>query len=76
MDAGPILKQEMFELSEAMTKNDLLREAASRGVVMMNEILDNYHRFLGSALEQNEEEASFAPKVRNDLAKVDWNNWR
>ncbi len=74
MDAGPVLAQDAFELTPHMTRDDLLREAAARGVAMLERLLRGWEEAVAQARPQQGRPTK-APKVMRALSRVDWETW-
>ena len=76
VDAGPILAQEAFDIGSDTTRNALLREAATRGVSLLERLLCDWETAVASAWPQeNGGSARRAPKVRREMSRFDWAAW-
>lgn len=74
IDAGPVLAQESFALPDDVTRDELLRRAAARGVPMLHRLLSDWETAIKSAVPQRGATSS-APKVTRALARVSWSSW-
>ncbi len=73
MDAGPILHQESFEISENATGGDLFTSLAKRGGKNLLNVLQLLrHKQCPSRL-QEDRNATYAPKITKEELLIDWN---
>ena len=72
MDAGPVLAQESIPIGPDDTASLLSRRLADIGARLMAEVLARMEAGPVPEVEQNEEVATFAPKVGRESARVDW----
>lgn len=78
VDAGDVIAQERFALSNNVTREELLQEAAKRGVLMLEHLLsspESWKSALAKAERQNEALATKAPKVKREMGIVQWSEW-
>ncbi len=75
VDAGPILAQKAFSLTEDETRDSLLRKAADEGVLLLEKLLLDWKTARQNAVPQNKDLASSAPKVSRALSVVNWQEW-
>ena len=72
LDTGPIVKSVKFPIEEGMNTEDLeeiMSDVSSRNILQVIDSIEE-NKFL--LTEQNENEASYAPKVTKDEARIDW----
>ncbi|HPJ25870.1 MAG TPA: methionyl-tRNA formyltransferase [Synergistaceae bacterium] len=74
MDAGPILHQEVFVVSEEATSGDLFTSLAERGGKNLLNVLQLLRREQCPFRLQNEEDAIYAPKIAKEELRIDWNS--
>lgn len=73
MDAGPILEQESFALSESDTRDDLLKKSSSLGLGMLERLV--LADSLPCGVAQRDADVSFAPKVSRVQSAIQWSQW-
>lgn len=73
MDAGPILAQERLPIGPTDSVRTLSPRLAELGAVAMLETLTMLEAGAAEEEEQDHEEATFAPKVDRETARIDWN---
>lgn len=72
LDAGPILEQVAVELGPRVTAGALFERLADLGAAALVGTLDRMERGPVGGLEQDDERATYAPKLGRDEARVDW----
>lgn len=72
MDEGPVLATEKIALDPARTAGEIGEELADRGARLLVRTLDAYAAGDIAPLEQDHARASYAPKITNEEAKIDW----
>lgn len=72
MDAGPILQQESLPISRTDSMRRLSRRLAEMGAEALVEALAMLESGEVHEEEQDHAEATFAPKVNRDSARIDW----
>lgn len=72
MDAGAILAQSPLAIGELETAGELHDRLAEHGAPLVLEVLEKLAS--GNAIEtpQNESQATLAPKITRDAARIDW----
>ena len=73
MDAGPILAQESLRIGPTDSVRTLSPRLAELGAMAMLETLTMLEAGTAEEEEQDHEEATFAPKVNRETARVNWN---
>ena len=73
MDAGPILVQESIPIAPTDSVRTLSPRLAELGAMAMLETLTLLEAGAAEEVEQDHDEATFAPKVDRSTARVDWN---
>lgn len=73
MDAGAVLGQSHLQIGEIQTAEDLYGRLAIDGAQLMERVLDDLA--IGRAVEspQDESQATTAPKLSRETARIDWN---
>ena len=72
LDTGPIVNSVKFPIEEGMNTEDLeeiMSDISSRNII---QVIDSIEENTFSLTVQNENEASYAPKVTKDEARIDW----
>ena len=72
MDSGPILSQASHLIENNITSGDLLSDLADMGSVLLLDAINNYIPKNTSFLRQDHSLATFAPKIRNEEARLDF----
>lgn len=72
MDAGPILRQAPITIDEEMTAGDLYERAAALGAPMTIEVLAAISEGTLTESEQDDELATYAPKLGREDARLAW----
>src|SRR4051812_39823263 len=72
MDAGAILGQSSVEIGELETAGELHDRLAADGAPLMLPVLDALAAGTAAEVAQNEAEATLAPKMSRDTARIDW----
>lgn len=72
MDAGPILAQERFRIGPEDSVRSLSPRLAELGAVAMLETLTMLEAGTAVETEQDHDDATFAPKVDRETARIDW----
>lgn len=72
LDAGPILLQREVEIGDRMTAGELFEILAPLGGEALVEALGRVSRGEIRARAQEDEDASYAPKLDRDTARLDW----
>lgn len=74
VDTGDILLQEKFKLEQSMTAGVALRELSFVGAKLLIDTLDALDSGRVSPIEQNNNIASKAPKIKTDDYKINWHS--
>lgn len=72
LDTGPILLQREVPISEDDTAGTLERKLAEIGAELMLETLRGLREGTISPTPQDEARVTYAPKVKKEMAKIDW----
>jgi methionyl-tRNA formyltransferase len=72
LDAGPIVLQARTPIAEDETAGELELRLSELGALALIEALTLMSLGEASEREQNEEAATFAPKIERDMARVPW----
>lgn len=73
-DVGEILLQQPIELSETSRTSQVYPQMARLGAQLLLQCLQDLPFYLSRARSQNDQEASYAPKVKDHEAAIDWSN--
>lgn len=73
MDAGPMIAQASCPISEAMNLGQLQERLLSLSCDLLTTTLPQLAAGNAVRVAQKEEEATFAPKIRAEELKIDWN---
>ncbi len=73
MDTGPILLQEEIRLDQAWNAQDLAEQLAGIGAGLLLRSLAGLERAAIEPREQEEEYASYAPRIFKEMARIEWN---
>ncbi len=71
MDSGPVLSQASHTIANNITSGDLLSDLADMGCVLLLDAINNYIPKNTCFLQQDHSLATFAPKIRNEEARLD-----
>ncbi len=72
MDTGDVLLQSSVKIEIEDTSGDLARKLSEEGAKLLLKTLDALEDGKINPLKQNEEEASYAPKIEKEEAVIDW----
>jgi methionyl-tRNA formyltransferase len=72
-DVGDILLQQPIALSEHVRTSQVYENMAKVGAQLLMRCLHNLPLHLAQARKQDDSQASFAPKIKESDAKIDWN---
>lgn len=72
LDAGPILLQEGVEIGARATAGELFERLARLGGEALVEALDRMERGEIEPREQDDDRATYAPKLDSETARLDW----
>jgi methionyl-tRNA formyltransferase len=72
MDAGPILAQKAVPILREDTAGTLSEKLARLGSRLLTQTLINYYRGDLRPVEQDESEATHAPKIKKEDARINW----
>lgn len=72
MDAGPILAQQSTSISPEDNARGLGRRLAELGAITLVETLALMDAGLSKEVPQDDAEATFAPKINRETARIDW----
>ncbi|MCX8072518.1 MAG: methionyl-tRNA formyltransferase [Candidatus Binatia bacterium] len=72
MDAGPILLQRRVSIASEETYGELQKRLAHLGAACLLEALHAWHKGVLQPRLQDAAQVSFAPLIRSDLGKIDW----
>jgi methionyl-tRNA formyltransferase len=72
LDTGPILLQEETAIGPAETAGELSARLAELGAGLVVRTLERLHRGDLEPRPQNDEEATYAPRLTRDSGRVDW----
>jgi methionyl-tRNA formyltransferase len=73
MDAGPILLQEECEIAPEDTAESLGKKISERGAILLKRTVDLLERNQLTPTPQDETQISYAPKLRKEDGRVNWN---
>ncbi|KAB5525988.1 hypothetical protein PHYPO_G00146530 [Pangasianodon hypophthalmus] len=71
-DVGPILNQELYEIPEKCTADELGGSLAALGAQLLIDTLRNLPERIANRTEQAREGATFAPKISSSLSWLVW----
>jgi methionyl-tRNA formyltransferase len=74
MDAGPILLKREVPIPPAMTRGELEQVLSRIGAELLVPTLDGLARQSLQPIPQDDSQASMAPKITREMARVCWNN--
>lgn len=72
LDAGPVYRRVTVEIGPRQTAGELFEELAELGATALLETLDEMEAGEAEAEEQDDGEASYAPKLDRETARLDW----
>jgi len=72
MDTGDMLLQSKVKIDSEDTSGDLAKKLSEEGAKLLLETLNALEENKISPRKQNEEEASYAPKIEKEEAAIDW----
>ena len=72
MDAGEMIEQITVEIREDETAGELRERLAVRGAEVLLSTVDSIETGRGSKIPQNDAEATFAPKIKPEMSRIDW----
>lgn len=72
LDAGDIVYQLSFDISEDMNSSDLLKKMEGLSFKLLSEFLPLYLKGDISSSPQEESQATYAPKIEKSQLKIDW----
>ena len=72
LDAGPILAQRAVEIGPRTTAGELFEELAALGGELLLETLDPLAGETVEEREQDDDRATYAPKLDRETARLDW----
>lgn len=72
LDSGPIVKQQEIEITENMTSLDLIQVIANESPEFIYESIKGLYEGVIIPTPQNEDEVTFAPKVKKEDGHIDW----
>ncbi len=73
MDAGAILGQSEISIGALETAGELHHRLAQDGVALVGEVLDRLASRDAIEVPQDESQATLAPKLKREDARIDWN---
>ncbi|XP_033108122.1 methionyl-tRNA formyltransferase, mitochondrial-like [Anneissia japonica] len=73
-DSGAILKQQHIPVPHNCTAADLRHLLARKGALLVIDTLTDLEKCINNKRQQNDNEATYAPKRKVGLEVVDWNN--
>lgn len=71
-DTGDILFQAKVEITKTMNAGDLFAELANLGGKTIVEFLPDFFQGNYKAIKQNDDEATYAPKMSRKTGEIDW----
>jgi methionyl-tRNA formyltransferase len=72
LDTGAVLLQQPIPISEHDTTETVREKLSKLGAACILEVLTSIQRGTADALPQNDEEATYAPKIDKSEAEIDW----
>jgi methionyl-tRNA formyltransferase len=72
LDTGPILLKQEYPLPESMTCGELESTLAEIGADLLLRTLSGLIMDSVRPVPQNEAEATFAPRIKKEMARIDW----
>jgi len=72
MDTGPILLQETLTIGPEETFGELYERMAELGAGLLVQALEELHKGTLKPRPQPEEDASYAPPIKPEMARLDW----
>ena len=72
MDAGAVLGQSLLEIGELETAGELHDRLAADGATLVPRVLEALAAGPAEEIEQDEAQATAAPKLSREVAKLDW----
>ena len=74
MDTGDMILQEEVEIGENETTGELWNKLAKLGAKLLVETLEKIEDGTAPRTKQNDSEATIAPMLEKEMAKIDWEN--
>lgn len=74
MDTGDMILQEEVEIEENETTGELWNKLAKLGAKLLVETLEKIEDGTAPRTKQNDSEATIAPMLEKEMAKIDWEN--
>ncbi|XP_030622365.1 methionyl-tRNA formyltransferase, mitochondrial [Chanos chanos] len=71
-DVGPVLHQEVYQVPERCTADELGASLAVLGARLLIDTLKNLPERLANRKEQSKEGATFAPKIKSSMSWIVW----
>jgi len=72
MDTGDMIETKEVEIGEEETTGELWDRLAKVGAELLVETLQKIENGTAERIKQNEEEATYAPMLEKEMAKIDW----
>lgn len=72
LDTGPVLYQEEIDISENETAGELHDRLSEMAGKFLLKVLEHWAQGKLMVLEQDDAQASYAPKINRDMALIDW----
>ena len=72
MDTGDMILQEEVEIGENETTGELWNKLAKLGAKLLVETLEKIETGTAPRTKQNDSEATIAPMLKKEMAKIDW----
>ena len=74
MDTGDMILQEEVEIGENETTGELWNKLAKLGAKLLVETIEKIEDGTAPRTKQNDSEATIAPMLEKEMAKIDWEN--
>jgi methionyl-tRNA formyltransferase len=72
LDAGPMLGSVRVPITDADTAASLSPKVAEAGAELLLDLLPKYARGENAPVEQDDEQATYAPQLKKDDGRIDW----
>ena len=73
LDSGPVLRQRTLAIPPSATTGEIEAKLSVAGGEILVETMDAYLRRDVTPFDQDEEKASWAPRITKEDARIDWN---
>ena len=74
LDAGPVMKQQKIEIIDGMNYEELLEKISVISSKIILDCIDDISDEKANFIEQNEENVTYAKKIKKQEGKINWND--